>query len=150
MQKWLTAETCSISFVKSFWNVFGMFRNFETGIFKKGSPWTQDINWTYIRRSEDVLDLHRIKLRPVSRILLLETRPRKRQYTFPVDMGPKFNLHQTFSMSYERLIYTHFTMKKEQKKENILTEIQFKLCVPNVILIILPLWKYFSNSNYYC
>ena len=25
------------------------------------SPWTQDVNWTYIRRSEDVLEVHRVR-----------------------------------------------------------------------------------------
>ena len=39
------------------------------------SPLTQDINWTYIRRSEDVLDvLCTFNLRPVSTGLILEAK----------------------------------------------------------------------------
>ena len=29
----------------------------EVQFFIKGTPWTQDVNWTYIRRSEDVQDV---------------------------------------------------------------------------------------------
>ena len=37
-------------------------------IFQFQSPWTQDVNWTYVRRSKDVQDvLCTFNLRPVSR-----------------------------------------------------------------------------------
>ena len=61
--------------------------------------WTQDVNWTYIRRSEDVQDvLHLFSLCPVSFLMALKSYSSSGKWTHLRSIFPSFRIESVDSL----------------------------------------------------